>query len=70
MARVIPEVTTSVYVVKEKDTLTSIAMQKMGTSDYYDLYAQNYDIIGNNPNDLKVGMELTIPGLEHEAESD
>ena len=46
MTRVMPEVRTSVYIVKEHDTLTSIAMQKMGTSDYFDLYAQNYDVIG------------------------
>lgn len=70
MTRVMPEVRTSVYIVKEHDTLTSIAMQKMGTSDYFDLYAQNYDVIGNNPNNLKVGMQLTIPGLKYEAESD
>lgn len=61
MNRVIPDVNTEKYIVKKNDTLTSIAKQKMGTSDYFSLYEQNYEVIGNNPNDLKVGMELTIP---------
>lgn len=70
MARVMPEIQTSVYIVKENDTLTSVSIHKTGSSDYRALYALNRDLIGSNPNNLKVGMKLTIPGTKHETESD
>ena len=64
MQRVTHETDVSRYVVRKYDTLSSISMAKMGTPDYTNLYAENYDLIGDNPNNLKEGMTLIIPGVK------
>lgn len=62
MARVIPERKTTTYRVHDGDTLSSIAQQQTGSSDYSALYELNKDQIGDNPNDIVPGMVLIIPG--------
>ncbi len=62
MARIIPERQTTTYRVHEGDTLSSIARQQTGSSDYAALYELNRDLIGDNPNNITAGMVLTIPG--------
>ena len=64
MQRVTPETEASKYVVRKGDSLSTISMRKMGTPDYTNLYAVNYDLIGDNPNNLTEGMVLTIPGVD------
>ncbi len=62
MERVIPERTASVYTVKKYDTLSGIARQQTGSADYAAIWAQNRELIGDNPNNITPGMVLTIPG--------
>lgn len=64
MERVIPERSASLYTVKKYDTLSSIARQQTGSADYAAIWAQNKDLIGDNPNAITPGMVLTIPGSE------
>ena len=49
---------TITYVVKKGDTLSSIA--KKYNTTWQSLYEKNKNIIGNNPNLIKVGEELII----------
>jgi len=50
------------YTVQPGDTLSSIARRQMGDSERWDeLYKANRNLL-NNPNALRVGQELTIPG--------
>lgn len=62
MARVIPDRRAAKYVVKNGDTLSSIAMRQTGSPDHTAIWEQNKDIIGDNPNNLTPGMILVIPG--------
>lgn len=62
MKRVVPEVKAKSCTVKANDSLATIARKETGSADYAAIYEQNKDIIGVNPNDLAVGMVLTIPG--------
>lgn len=62
MQRVLPETTAQIYTVKQYDTLAAIARRLTGSTDYTAIYEQNKDLIGSNPNNLTVGMELVIPG--------
>ncbi len=64
MERVIPERSASLYTVKRYDTLSGIARQQTGSADYAAIWAQNKDLIGDNPNSITPGMVLTIPGSE------
>lgn len=50
------------YVVKKGDTLFTIARKQLGTTDWKELYSRNKDVIGDNPNRLKEGTKLTLPG--------
>ena len=50
------------YTVKEGDTLSKIAEKIYGdASEYEKIYKANKDLIGDDPNMIKVGQELTIP---------
>lgn len=52
----------SEYVVQPGDTMRSIAQQVYGDAELWPrIYDANRDIIGQNPDDLKVGMHLRIP---------
>jgi nucleoid-associated protein YgaU len=56
--------TTESYTVKAGDTLTSIAEKIYGEgskSTFQDIYQANKDLIGADPNQIKVGMVLKIP---------
>lgn len=64
-ARSEPEQTsTTTYEVKQGDCLSTIAKKMTGSSNWRTIYEQNKDIIGGNPNLIKVGMVLTIPGAK------
>lgn len=51
------------YVVKSGDTLTGIA-KKNGIANWKEIYEipENKDAIGSNPNLIKVGLKLKLPG--------
>ena len=52
------------YVVQPGDSLSKIATQIYGDAGRYkDIYENNKDLIGSNPNMIKAGMVLTIPGV-------
>ena len=56
--------TTESYTVKAGDTLTSIAERIYGESSdstFQDIYQANKELIGDDPNQIKVGMVLKIP---------
>lgn len=61
MKRITQDQQTQTYVVKAYDCLSAIARKLTGSTDYSTIYAQNKDAIGENPNNLSVGMVLTIP---------
>ncbi len=64
-ARSEPEQTsTTTYEVKQGDCLSTIAKKMTGSANWRTIYEQNKDIIGGNPNLIKVGMILTIPGAK------
>ena len=53
------------YTVKEGDTLSLIAKKIYGDeSKYKKIYEANKDLIGPDPDLIKVGLELTIPPKE------
>jgi nucleoid-associated protein YgaU len=50
------------YTVQPGDTLWGIAQKFYGNGSLYmEIYKANKDLIGNNPDLIKVGMELYIP---------
>ncbi len=52
------------YTVKAGDTLLSIAERFYGDDSirtFQDIYEANKDLIGDNPDQIKVGMTLKIP---------
>lgn len=52
---------TSLYVVKEGDTLSSIALKFLGAaSRWTEIYEENRDVIGENAAVIEPGMELTV----------
>lgn len=56
--------TTESYTVKAGDTLISIAERIYGENSEYtfqDIYKANKDLIGDNPDQINVGMTLKIP---------
>ena len=62
--RTVPDPKVKTYVVKEGDTLSSIAQQQTGkVTQTLALYLQNQDTIGANPNRITPGMVLTIPAV-------
>lgn len=50
------------YTVKKGDCLSAIARSQLGTTDWHALYEQNKGVIGSNPNQIQIGMVLTLPG--------
>ena len=50
------------YTIKAGDTLSAIAKQ-YGT-DWRTLYEANKDVIGGNPNMIRPGQTLSLPGTE------
>jgi nucleoid-associated protein YgaU len=51
-----------IYIVKSGDTLPSLAEMFYGDRDKSsDLYDVNRDVIGDDPNVLRIGIELVIP---------
>lgn len=61
-ARTVPKVSTQEYIVKKGDTLTSIAKRLTGSSNWKPIYTANRAVIGGNPNRIKTGQKLVIPG--------
>lgn len=57
-----PKVSSRRYTVKKGDTLASIAKRLTGSSNWRPIYNANRAVIGGNPNRIKVGQKLTIPG--------
>ena len=56
--------TTVSYTVKAGDTLISIAEKIYGDDHkrtFQDIYEANKDLIGDDPDQIKVGMTLRIP---------
>ena len=51
------------YTVKSGDTLNKIS-QSFGLKDWSNLYEINKKTIGNNPNKIEPGMELSIPDFK------
>ncbi len=50
------------YTVKAGDTLVGISKKFYGKdADYQKIYAANQDLIGSDPNKIKIGQVLTIP---------
>ena len=47
------------HTVASGDTLSSIA-KKYGKADWKEVYNANKDVIGDDPNKIRVGMELKI----------
>lgn len=53
------------YEVQSGDTLLSVAEQFYGdTTKWRSIYDANKDVIGDNPDALKIGMKLKIPPKE------
>ena len=47
------------HTVASGDTLSSIAKQ-YGKESWKEVYADNKDVIGDDPNNIRVGMELKV----------
>lgn len=52
------------YTVKKGDCLSTIAKKLTGSSNWRPIYEQNKNVIGSNPNLIKPGQVLTIPGAK------
>ncbi len=64
-ARSEPEQTSTVtYEVKPGDCLSVIAKRLTGSASWTAIYEQNKGVIGSNPNLIKPGQILTIPGAK------
>jgi len=50
------------YVVKKGDTLSGIAAKFPESVTWQKIYEANRDVIGSNPNRIKPGQTLRIPG--------
>ena len=57
------------YLVREGENLRQIALRLYGDSDrWIEIYDANKDLIGENPNNLWVGLSLTVPQEEPQEE--
>ena len=57
------------YLVREGENLRQIALRLYGDSDRWtEIYDANKDLIGENPNNLWVGLSLTVPQEEPQEE--
>ncbi len=54
----------STYEIQRGDSLRELAIQVYATEDYRFIYDVNRDVIGSNPNIIRVGDILTFPCLE------
>lgn len=53
------------YVIKRGDTLWGISLRFYGSGIFWDfLFRNNLDVVGNNPNVLKVGSVLQLPKIK------
>lgn len=55
------------HVVESGETLSHIALKYYGSASkekWMAIYEANKDLIGDNPNKIRVGQELVIPGAE------
>ena len=60
-----PEMTgTQSYTVKSGDSLSAIARKLTGSTNWQAIYEQNKAVIGSNPNMIKPGQVLMIPGAK------
>jgi nucleoid-associated protein YgaU len=58
----VPDVASEMYEVQSGDTLLSIAEQFYSdTTQWRRIYDANKDVIGSDPDKLKIGMKLKIP---------
>jgi nucleoid-associated protein YgaU len=56
------QTTTKTYTVKAGDTLSDIAQSEMGDANRWpELYKANKEAVGDNPDMIHPGLELTIP---------
>lgn len=55
---------TQSYTVKAGDCLSTIAKKLTGSANWKAIYEQNKSVIGSNPNMIKSGQVLTIPGAK------
>lgn len=55
---------TQSYTVVSGDTLSGIARKLTGSTNWRTIYEQNKGVIGSNPNMIKPGQVLTIPGAK------
>lgn len=60
----VAETATQSYTVKSGDTLSGIARKLTGSTSWQAIYEQNKSVIGSNPNLIKPGQVLTIPGAK------
>jgi len=57
-----PVKSTTPHKVAEGDTLSSIAQRYYGNPSYWDvIYLENSGTIGDNPDELRIGLQLKIP---------
>ncbi|WP_120499707.1 transporter substrate-binding domain-containing protein [Roseovarius sp. EL26] len=54
----------STYAIQRGDSLRELAMTVYGTADYRAIYDANRDVIGKNPNIIRVGEKLKLPCVE------
>ena len=54
----------STYEIQRGDSLRELAIQVYSTEDFRIIFDANRDVIGNNPNIIRVGDVLTLPCLE------
>ncbi|GAA6160138.1 hypothetical protein NBRC116589_23120 [Ruegeria sp. HU-ET01832] len=54
----------STYEIQRGDSLRELAIQVYSTEDFGIIFDANRDVIGNNPNIIRVGDVLTLPCLE------
>ena len=62
VGRAQPEAQGKTYTVKKGDCLSAIARRMTGSASWQKLYEANKSVIGSNPNLIKPGQVLTIPG--------
>ncbi len=54
----------STYEIQRGDSLRELTIEVYSTEDFRIIYDANRDVIGNNPNVIRVGDVLTLPCLE------
>ncbi|MCU0568851.1 MAG: LysM peptidoglycan-binding domain-containing protein [Oculatellaceae cyanobacterium Prado106] len=53
----------TLYTVQVGDTLSSIAQRFYGNKErWHDIYEANRSVIGNDPNRLRAGIQIALPG--------